>query len=436
VTTRDEWAALVGAADASLVLPIRPRGAAIEVPSPLTLVDVLPLGVTTCVGIVRDGAAGRWVVPLIATDTEVRRAQPGDDVASDLVSLLMQPGRSVGAFSIVRWAGRAVSGEQAVTVDQTNDSIIVGGACVVKWTVRAPALGEPGSPAVSRISALADHHFAAMPEPWGIVSWSDGVEDIAVATVAAYLPAAEDGWDWAVRDVGEYATGLSPELPLDAARELGAITAHMHAALSDVGIRRATTLETARWHDRALADLAEALRVVEEPELARLQARAIRIRAAMDSLTGATGTPLIDVHGDFHIGQILQYGEPPRYAVTDFDGSPVLSPQERVAKQPAAIDVVSMLASLDHVGRVVIKRVDGADAERVRSWISAAQQVFLDSYRETLGAETYRALIDERLFTPLRFQQELREYIYAARHLPHWKYVPDLALQDLLPEGE
>jgi maltokinase len=348
----------------------------------------------------------------------------------------MQPGRSVGAFSIVRWAGRAVSGEQAVTVDQTNDSIIVGAACVVKWTVRAPAIGQPGSPAVSRISTLASHHFDAMPEPWGIASWSDGVEDIAVATVAAYLPAAEDGWDWAVRDVGEYATGLSPEIPLDAARELGAIAAHMHAALSDVGIQRATTLETARWHDQALADLAEALRSAEAPELARLEARATRIRAAMDSLTNATGTPLIDVHGDFHVGQILRYGDPPQYAVTDFDGSPILSPQERVAKQPAAVDVVSMLASLDHVGRVVIKRVDGADTERVRSWIRVAQQTFLDSYRETLGAEIYSALIDERLFTSLRFQQELREYIYAARHLPHWKYVPDLALQDLLPDEE
>jgi maltokinase len=95
-----------------------------------------------------------------------------------------------------------------------------------------------------------------------------------------------------------------------------------------------------------------------------------------------------------------------------------------------------MLASLDHVGRVVVERVDRADAGRVKSWIAASQQSFLTTYAEVLGAERYGELIDESLFEPLRLQQELREFIYAARHLPHWKYVPDAALQDLLPDEE
>jgi maltokinase len=114
----------------------------------------------------------------------------------------------------------------------------------------------------------------------------------------------------------------------------------------------------------------------------------------------------------------------------------VLSEQERVAKQSAAVDVVSMLASLDHVGRVVIRRVAGADRQRVGLWIAASQHSFLTAYRDSLGPTLYSELIDESLFAPLRFQQELREYIYAARHLPHWKYVPDLALQDLLRDEE
>ena len=42
-------------------------------------------------------------------------------------------------------------------------------------------------------------------------------------------------------------------------------------------------------------------------------------------------------------------------------------------------------------------------------------------------------LFDEALAVPLRLQQEVREFLYAAKHLPHWRYVPDGALRDLLP---
>ena len=35
---------------------------------------------------------------------------------------------------------------------------------------------------------------------------------------------------------------------------------------------------------------------------------------------------------------------------------------------------------------------------------------------------------------PLRLQQECREFLYAVHHLPHWRYVPDAALIELLPD--
>ena len=33
---------------------------------------------------------------------------------------------------------------------------------------------------------------------------------------------------------------------------------------------------------------------------------------------------------------------------------------------------------------------------------------------------------------PFAVEQECREYVYAARHLPRWLYVPDAALPALL----
>jgi hypothetical protein len=32
--------------------------------------------------------------------------------------------------------------------------------------------------------------------------------------------------------------------------------------------------------------------------------------------------------------------------------------------------------------------------------------------------------------------QECREYIYSARHLPHWRYVPDAVITHLLPKED
>ena len=122
------------------------------------------------------------------------------------------------------------------------------------------------------------------------------------------------------------------------------------------------------------------------------------------------------------------------FAVTDFDGNPVLAPDERSTRQPAALDVAGMLASLDHVGRVVIRRTDDVDVRVVLAWIEAAQEGFRYEYVDTLARVRHAHLFDERLLAPLRLAQEVREYLYAVAHLPHWVYVPDAALDALLPD--
>jgi len=140
------------------------------------------------------------------------------------------------------------------------------------------------------------------------------------------------------------------------------------------------------------------------------------------------------VHGDLHVGQVLRFSDPYDYVVTDFDGNPVLPPEERGAPQPAALDVVGMIASLDHVGRIVITRTDNVDESAVRVWIAAAQEAFLHDYRDTLARMRHAHLLDDRLLVPLRLQQEVREFLYAEKHLPLWRYAPDGALVDLLPD--
>ena len=68
------WADLVAAADPALVLPVRPRGAAVEVAGPLSLVDLVDLGDGHGVGVVQTGDGDRWTVPLVR-EGDVFRAQ-------------------------------------------------------------------------------------------------------------------------------------------------------------------------------------------------------------------------------------------------------------------------------------------------------------------------------------------------------------------------
>jgi maltokinase len=148
-------------------------------------------------------------------------------------------------------------------------------------------------------------------------------------------------------------------------------------------------------------------------------------------LAGAGGTLLTRVHGDLHVGQVLRWDG--GYAVSDFDGNPVLPAAERDLPQPPARDVAGMLRAIDHVGRIVDRRTEHTEADRVRTWAASARQDFLAVYRTTTQGCGHGGLLDDGLLPAFEVEQECRELVYAARHLPQWTYVPDAALVDLLP---
>ena len=455
MTSHEELARLVAASPGALVLPGGDRRAHVDVATPLTLLDALDLDGGRWLGIVQDADGDRWTVPMRVEGGSLRRAVAGDGVAESLLAAMAQvgPARAArrrvdtgrvggsGPFVVDSWDAVAVTGERPVTVDQTNESVVVGERAMVKWSVALPRPGVRGAqPAAERLSVLRATGFPGTPRPWGRLSYVDHADDSAtllLATVAEFLPGAEDGWDWAVEDVRRLARGeISMEDATAPAWRLGELTARLHVALATAGVAPADDRTTARWTARAYDDLDAAVQLVDGPEGTRLRARAGRIAVSFGSFRECVGTPLIAVHGDLHVGQVLRHGDPVDYAVTDFDGNPVLAPGDRSDPQPAAVDVAGLLASLDHVGRVVVKRTEGVDAGAVRAWIDAAQSAFLDSYRSTLASLGSQELLDQRLLVPLRLQQECREYLYAVHHLPHWRYVPDAALLDLLPDEE
>lgn len=256
--------------------------------------------------------------------------------------------------------------ERPIDVDQTNSSVIVADAVVVKWMTE-PLVGP--HPAAERLRRLVDAGFDQMPALWGILEWRTPAGDWVPVVLATDLVDASDGWTWCLHEA-RVALGLAPGPAREFGRDLGMLVGRMHLALAE----------------------------------------------------GPTG-PVFD-HGDLHVGQILRDDEG-RLHVIDFDGNPTLSPADRMAPRPAAYDVAGMLLSLENVGHVVGNKYHPEVADsRIRAWTERVQAEFLDGYR-SISAH----LLDESLLAPYVDDQIQRELAYADAHLPAWRYVPEAALR-------
>jgi maltokinase len=390
-----------------------------------SLLDALDLG------------RGRWVLvletkPGLLTSAVVeelegfRRARAGDGVSEALLAKTAS-GEGRGSFTFRRLGTIGPwTGERPIEVYQSNESVVVGDAAVVKRFVFTTAGNE-------RPMVLPAHLVAAgfdeMPAPLGGAGWlhTDGV--MSLASITTYLPDARDGWDWYVELLERSIEDRSFDA-VEPAAALGALTARLHAALATpTDVLPAPTVAAgadtvAGWRRSAEADLESALSSIDGGEGSRLGERAAAIREELEELRSPE-TVAIPIHGDLHVGQFLRWRD--ELVVSDLDGDP-LGPGT-LTGSPAK-DVASLVQSLDHVGRIVERRRGNS----LTAWIRDVSDACAEAYRGELAALDASALFDEQLLRPLRVAQELHEFVYAARYSPTWRYVPDRALPALLEE--
>jgi maltokinase len=334
-------------------------------------------------------AGGSHVAVPIATEDyggPWRRARPGDGLSAFV-------------------AGAPAASERPIGVDQTHESVVVGERVIVKWFRH---VGPGPSRASTLLAHLAEVGFDGIPAPLGSLAWQSpsGVE-LTLAQGDAYLSDARDGWEWCVEraEAGDASVG----------RALGALVERLHRALArpssviEHPIGSAGWEEIGRWRVEAAATLDEAVALTGGPEL---DTWAPAIRAIIDA-ADARSTTTQPVHGDLHVGQVLE--STVGLAVIDFDGNPTLAKAANAIRQPRERDIAQMLTSLDHVGRVVDER-RGSDSS---DWIAATRSAFLGA----IGP------VDEALLAAFEVEQECRELVYAARFLPRWRYAPMAALR-------
>jgi maltokinase len=415
------------AGDPALWRPAHQPATALE---RLEVLDVVPVGP----GWLAIGRVGDLTVtaPLIADAGEVRRARPGDGMAAALLRDLREGG-GAGLTPLHRAEVVPTAGDEErwVAVDQSNESFVVDDAVVVKLFPRTVAGAHPG---VELPAHLAANGFTEMPAPLGALAW----RDVVVATFSVYLPGTRDGWDWYVELVARAAAGGEWADADEAAARIGGLVARLHRALatpsavitSPTGMADAGVIDG--WRTAAAAALDDACEGTPGDEGDRLRRAAPAAHAIVERLATIDGTPVQRVHGDLHVGQILRDEEGTMW-VHDFDGNPLAPAAARSRLDASARDVASMVAAIDHVGRIVARRVPDA-REAIADWIERARAACVGAYRRELGTDA--ALFDERLLHPFAIAQEAHEYRYATSYQPPWRYVPDAAMPAAIARAE
>ncbi|TKK84956.1 aminoglycoside phosphotransferase [Herbidospora galbida] len=301
------------------------------------------------------------------------------------------------------------AGERAITVDQTHRSVVVGEKVIVKWF---PHPSEGPHPGLEMLTHLAEAGFTRTAEPYAAIFCGDALAGLATA----YLPGARDGWEWCAEEAAAGRTAF--------AAEIGTLAADLHLAMttpSEVVAEPVRLMPaTDAWSARAARALDEALALTtDETDAAWLADHVADLRRELAPLQVAGETQVMRVHGDLHVGQIIEWEG--GFSLIDFDGNPTVP--DASPYQPAARDLAQLVISVENAGQVAIKR-RGADPQAISAWVWGAREGLENAYTRRLEEAGRADLLDRSLLRPFEAEQLCRELIYAGRFLERWRYAP------------
>jgi len=318
-------------------------------------------------------------------------------------------------------AAHVLSGEQSNTsvVLDLVDSLGAASKPLICKLFRVLQHGQ--NPDVVVQSALATAGSTHVPRSVGYVCghWPDteapdGLARGHLAFAQEFLPGVEDAWRVALTAV---ASGADFS---EQARRLGQTTAQVHTTLAEaMGTRDATDDDVVALTRSMRARHASA--VSEVPALAEHDSM---VHASIEAVSSATWPTLQRIHGDYHLGQVLDV--PDRgWVLVDFEGEPLRPLAERGRPDLTLRDVAGMLRSFDYVAGAWEQAHPGRSAAQ---WASRARAAFLDGYTRSTGRDPRQ---DAVLLDALELDKALYEVVYEARNRPMWLSIPTTAIARL-----
>jgi maltokinase len=359
---------------------------------------------------------------------------PHDPVfANALLQLMLEEGIAGSDEAVARGhhvataaPGRVIA-SHVLEGEQSNTSIILdlvdtlGAAANPLICKLFRVLHHGENPDVVVQSALAAAGSTHVPRSVGYVAgeWPDngapdGMARGHLACAQEFFPGVEDAWRVALAAVA------SDEDFSEQARRLGQTTAEVHATLAQAMTTVIATDEDAAALSRSMR-ARHASAVSEVPALAAYDSM---VHATIEQVSSAKWPALQRIHGDYHLGQVLEV--PHRgWVLVDFEGEPLRPLAERTQPDLALRDVAGMLRSFDYAAGSWEQMHPGRSA---RQWVDRARIAFLEGYANESGRDPRE---DAVLLDALELDKALYEVVYEARNRPTWLTIPTTAIDRL-----
>jgi maltose alpha-D-glucosyltransferase/alpha-amylase len=346
------------------------------------------------------------------------------EVRGQLLRLAANPGPGRGR---VRFCGdpeavldpavleHALTNSRVIATEQANTSIVFGETLFFKFFRKFEHGPHPELEITKFFTGQKDPTLVA---PYvGALKLADREGEGALGALVGFVQNQGDGWTLTLDSLARFfdrvlearvevsesaiadlVGGIYPER----ARRLGERTAEMHLALASSDDRPEFTAEYfSTLYQRSLyqgmrGQAGSVLRALRRqsamlPEAARTDAADILASVARINdifarlLEHKIAAFKIRVHGNFHLGQILNTGKD--FTFIDFEGDPARPLGERRLKRSPLVDVAGMLYSLGEAGAVALSHEGEADVRRLEPWkdiwVDCVSKAYLEGYLAT-----------------------------------------------------
>jgi len=349
--------------------------------------------------------------------------------------------------------------------EQSNTAVVLGEGIFLKGyrQVRAGI-----NPDVEMAGYLTAAGFKSIAPLAGSVDYvRAGQPPTTLAAMFGYVRNQGDGWSYALNHLDRYVSTLLSETQAEHAaphalfntqmQTLGRRIGELHAVLARATKEEAFAPESITeddmrsWlesilseADRTFDQLQARLAAVPENVQPKAQTLLAERERAIGRIQNLAAKPVDAVktrqHGDLHLGQVLLIADD--FLITDFEGEPARSIDERRRKHSPLRDVAGMLRSFDYARAVALERALTARPdmhERLqlgfRGWYLEASIAFLAGYNAGVGeARTMPSAPEDadRLIRLFQMEKALYELRYELENRPAWVGVPIEGLLALL----
>jgi maltose alpha-D-glucosyltransferase/alpha-amylase len=388
-------------------------------------------------------------------------------------------------FAALHGAGAEPLAVRRVSAEQSNTSVFFDDRLILKLFRRRQDGPNPDCELGQYLTEEVG--FDGVPPFAGEIAYAAGdSEPAALAMLQGVVQNQGDGWKLTLEELARYyencaSMPLPDDVPLGAAdlfelserpvtklaldavgiaiesaARLGTRTAQLHLALASNTEQPAFTAEpfTSADLQSMLAGLRrEAVRVFDllKDNVAELPDEVVDIagmvlgrrRYILDSFqflsSDNTELQRIRVHGDYHLGQVLQVKTD--YVILDFEGEPARPLADRRAKQSPLKDVAGMLRSLSYAAYAALMSYTARRPEDLHSlepwarvWERSTGAEFLRAYRDAAGGAPFlpcNPTTFRKLLATFLLDKALYELAYELNNRPAWVRIPLLGILSL-----